>query len=112
MKLKDFLISPESEGKEKHVPVIELARGEETVTVTVSVGKEIAHPNTAAHHIAWVEVYGVNSKDLLVELGRATFGATFTRPQASFTVPAGAFKAFGALSFCNIHGVWENLIEA
>jgi superoxide reductase len=40
---------------EKHVPVIEapasVGKGEKTVA-TVTVGKEIAHPNTTAHHIA------------------------------------------------------------
>ena len=46
--------------QEKHVPVIEApetAKKGETVMVKVAVGKEIAHPNTTGHHIAWVEVY-------------------------------------------------------
>ena len=46
--------------KEKHVPVIEApdaAKKGEFFKTTVTVGKEIAHPNTAAHHIRWIELY-------------------------------------------------------
>ena len=45
---------------EKHVPVIEaqdkIKKGEAS-KVTVTVGKEIAHPNTTEHHIAWTELF-------------------------------------------------------
>jgi superoxide reductase len=46
--------------KEKHMPVIEVpevVRAGEAFQVKVSVGKEIAHPNTCEHHIAWVDLY-------------------------------------------------------
>ena len=46
--------------KEKHVPVIEApdaVKKGDVVRVTVSVGKEIPHPNTTPHHIRWIEVY-------------------------------------------------------
>ena len=46
--------------KEKHVPVIDAppkAKKGEFTKITVSVGKEIAHPNTTEHHIRWIEVY-------------------------------------------------------
>lgn len=37
---------------EKHVPVIEIVKIEDgKVEIRVSVGKEIPHPNTTAHHI-------------------------------------------------------------
>ena len=42
---------------EKHVPVIEAAdkvKAGETFHVNLSVGKDIAHPNTVEHHINWI----------------------------------------------------------
>jgi len=46
--------------KEKHVPVIvapdEVQAGE-LFEVKVSMGAEIAHPNTTEHHIPWISVY-------------------------------------------------------
>ena len=45
---------------EKHVPVIEFVSPPttgESVKVTVTVGKQIAHPNKAEHHIEWIHVY-------------------------------------------------------
>ncbi|MBC7238051.1 MAG: Neelaredoxin, partial [Chloroflexi bacterium] len=45
---------------EKHVPVIECpdtVKAGEFFEVTVSIGKEVAHPNTTEHHIAWITLY-------------------------------------------------------
>ena len=39
---------------EKHIPVIEcpdVVAADEMFKVTVSLGKEVAHPNTTEHHI-------------------------------------------------------------
>ncbi len=45
---------------EKHVPVIEApdtVKADETFEVRLSLGKEIAHPNTTEHHIRWITLY-------------------------------------------------------
>ena len=45
---------------EKHVPVIECmdsVKADETFEVKVSLGKEVAHPNTTEHHIRWIQLY-------------------------------------------------------
>jgi superoxide reductase len=45
---------------EKHVPVIEApesVKAGEKFIVQVSVGKEIAHPNTTEHHIRGIRLY-------------------------------------------------------
>ena len=45
---------------EKHVPVIECpdtVKANEMFSVKATIGKEVAHPNTTAHHIAWVKLY-------------------------------------------------------
>lgn len=114
MKVGDILKSPESEGKEKHVPVIEVhkGRGEGGADVVhVLVGKETAHPNTVEHHIAWIELYGLKKDGQVINLGRTAFAPGYTNPNIRFHVPVAEFKAFCALSYCNIHGLWENCLE-
>ena len=59
MKFGDILKGEEAEGKEKHVPVIEIdkGRGKEGVDIVrVIVGKDVPHPNTMEHHICWIEL--------------------------------------------------------
>jgi len=46
--------------KEKHVPVIDCpdaVKTDEMFEVKLTIGKEIPHPNTTAHHIRWVALY-------------------------------------------------------
>jgi desulfoferrodoxin-like iron-binding protein len=46
--------------KEKHVPIIDcpsLVKADDFFEVKVSLGKEIAHPNTTEHHIRWICLY-------------------------------------------------------
>jgi len=114
MQFADVLKSPAAEGKEKHVPVIEIGRGRgagEADIVRVVVGKEVPHPNTVEHHIAWVELYGVKAGGQVIALGRMAFAPGYTNPNARFQVPVAEFKAFCALAYCNIHGVWQNCLE-
>jgi superoxide reductase len=45
---------------EKHVPVIECPdriKADEMFEVTVTLGKEVAHPNTTGHHIRWIQLF-------------------------------------------------------
>ncbi|MBI4976730.1 MAG: desulfoferrodoxin [Spirochaetes bacterium] len=95
------------EGKEKHVPVIELS----ATTVKVIVGKDVAHPNTVEHHIKWVRLFGVK-KDTkqLVDIASAEFGPTYAKPVLVAELTASDFSELIALEYCNIHGVWENSI--
>jgi superoxide reductase len=54
MQFGEVLKGKEVEGKEKHVPVIEVIRGHGSTGadfVRVVVGKEVPHPNTVEHHI-------------------------------------------------------------
>ncbi len=114
MQFAEILKSADSEGKEKHVPFIEVLKGhgdQGENLVHVVVGKETPHPNTVEHHIVWIELYGVKKDGQVIDLGRAEFAPSFTSPSISFHAPVGEFKAFCALSYCNIHGVWQNCIE-
>ncbi len=114
MQFQSLLKNAGSEGKEKHVPVIEVGRGKGeggADIVRVVVGKETPHPNTVEHHIDWVEMFGVRQDGQVVNLGRAVFAPVYTSPNVGFQVTVAEFKAFCALAYCNIHGVWENCLE-
>jgi len=108
MKFSDFLKTAEVEGKEKHVPEIEV-EGDNSVRIIV--GKEVPHPNTVEHHIEWIELYGIKENDQVISLGRTTFEPVYADPNVVYKVKVDEFKAFCALEFCNIHGVWQNCLE-
>ncbi len=112
--IKETISSGDWKG-EKHVPVIEIAEKGENVKVEVSVGKEIKHPNTADHHISWVELYFTPEGEKFPKMiGRAEFlshGDMATEPIAVFTFSPGRSGRLHALSFCNIHGLWESDYE-
>lgn len=103
---------------EKHAPVITAPA---TVTpgvsfdVEVSVGKEIPHPNTFEHHIAWIALYYVpEGGQFPIELGRADLsahGAVSTAPIAKFSVALDKPGTLRAVAYCNLHGLWEGEME-
>jgi superoxide reductase len=110
--------------KEKHVPVIEspdrVNKGE-FFKVTVTLGKEIAHPNTTAHHIAWIDVYfQPDGGKFPYQVGKAEFTAhgasaegadtstVYTHHEATFNLKTDKPGTIFAASYCNIHGLWQN----
>ena len=98
---------------EKHVPVIDYRRDGEMLEVEVSVGKEVPHPNTVEHHIAWIELYFQGENGVPVLVGRVAFTShsdPMTEPKAKFYVKAGKGKLM-ALSYCNIHGLWQSEVQ-
>ncbi len=112
---------------EKHVPVIDcpdkVKKGEFT-TVKVTVGKEVEHPNTTAHHIRWINLYfQPEGSKFPYELGTINFtahGASTEGADTStvYTNHSGqiSFKTdkpgmILASSNCNIHGLWESSKE-
>lgn len=120
MALKD-LIQTADFTKEKHTPVIEILEKGEKTKIRVSVGKEIPHPNTTEHHIAWIEIYfKPDDGKFPYLLGRFTFDAhgastngpntsgVFTEPDVTLTVKIAVSGELFALSYCNIHGLWES----
>lgn len=121
--LRDLLQSADWKA-EKHVPVIESA---ETITkgqvcqVQVSVGKQIAHPNTAEHHIRSIDLYflpaGEKFPYMLARFEFNAHGESVQGPNTStvFTEPSvsAAFKTeksglLMAVAYCNIHGLWRS----
>lgn len=112
---------------EKHVPVIEIpakVKKEENIKMKVSVGKQIPHPNTTEHHIAWIEVLFLpDGEKFPFHLGRFEFMAhgasgqgpntstVYTHPEVSVTFKTEKQGIVYAYSYCNIHGLWTSFME-
>ncbi len=110
--------------QEKHAPVIECpdaVKAGEKFQIVASVGKEIAHPNTTEHHIRWIQVFfQPEGEKFSYQLANCEFnahgeaaqganqGPAFTEPAVSGTFMLKKPGTIHALSFCNIHGLWEN----
>ena len=109
---------------EKHVPVIDCpdtVKAGESFEVKASVGKEIAHPNTTAHHIRWIAAYfHPEGEKFPYQIGRFEFtahGASTEGPDTSsiytdhnvtFSMKTGKPGTIYTVSFCNIHGLWQS----
>ena len=108
MKIAGLIKGTEKEGKEKHVPVIELVTcpecGENVVKITV--GKETPHPNTLEHHIEWIMLFGVKA-GLAVHIVSFDLGATYGVPTVVTHANLDGFSELIAVEYCNIHGLWE-----
>jgi len=112
---------------EKHVPVIECAdavKAGEFFEVKVSVGKEIAHPNTTEHHIAWITLYFKPTNDKFIyQVGHYEFsahgqavaganqGPVYTAPGLTTSLKTSQAGTLIAVAYCNIHGLWESSKE-
>jgi len=110
--------------QEKHVPVIdapdEIKKGE-LVKLAVTVGKQIAHPNTTEHHIKWISVYFIaDGEKFPSEIarfeacahGESTLGPNtstiFTSAELCCSFKTEKSGIIFASSFCNIHGLWKS----
>ena len=109
--------------QEKHVPVIEIvgeAKADTEIKVSVKVGKEIAHPNTTEHHIAWMELlfhpegdkvpYVLGRYDLVAH-GASGEGpntsTVYAQPDITAVFKTGKTGTLIAVSYCNSHGLWQ-----
>lgn len=109
---------------EKHVPVIESPdeiQADEMFDVSVTLGQEVAHPNTTAHHIRWVSLYfqpeGAKAPQQVAHFefcahGESTQGAdegpVYTHHGGTVTMKTSRSGTLQAVAYCNIHGVWES----
>jgi superoxide reductase len=112
---------------EKHVPAIDcpdIVKAHEMFDVKVSIGKEVAHPNTTEHHISWISLY-FHPKDekFPYQIGRYEFNAhgdsangpntstIYTYHGVTTSFKTGKPGTIFAISMCNIHGLWESAKE-
>ena len=102
---------------EKHVPVIHIDKKDDGFKICAIVGEEIEHPNTFEHHIAWIKVFfKPEGEKFPIEVGSYEFnahgeGELFTLPCVETAVKTDKGGEVYALSYCNIHGLWENSEE-
>jgi len=113
--------------KEKHVPVIECpdqVAADELFDVKISLGKEVAHPNTTEHHIRWIQLFfKPENGGAVYQVGNFEFtahgesaegpdkGPIHTNHSVVASVKITRSGAFHALSLCNIHGLWEYTVK-
>ncbi len=109
---------------EKHVPVIECddsVKSGSCLPITISVGKEVAHPNTTNHHIAWIALHYVpEGAKMSIEITRCEFSAHAESAAGPDTGPAKTCSTVSicailaksgtlyATAYCNIHGLWAS----
>ena len=109
---------------EKHVPAIDCpdqVKADEVFSVKVTVGKEVAHPNTTAHHIRWIQVYFLpEGAKFPYQIGNCEFTAhgesadgadtstIYTNPEVTVPMKTGKPGTIYATSLCNIHGLWRS----
>ena len=109
---------------EKHVPVIECPDSvgkEEVFQVKVSLGKEVAHPNTTEHHIRWIQLFFKPEGDKFAyQVGNFEFcahgesaegpntGPVYTHHGATASMKINKPGTLHAAALCNIHGLWES----
>ena len=121
--LKELLQSADWK-KEKHVPAIDApdsAKKGEFFKIALTVGKEIAHPNTTAHHIRWIAVYFLaDGEKFPYQIGKFEFtshgesaqgadtSTIYTHPEVVCVMKAEKAGTILASSYCNIHGLWQN----
>jgi superoxide reductase len=110
--------------KEKHVPVIECAdqvAADAEFEVKISLGKQVAHPNTTEHHIRWISLYfHPAGAKCPVQIGHFQFtahgesvegpnqGPAYTSHAVTACMKTKKPGTLHALAFCNIHGLWES----
>ena len=110
MKFADFIKGAADETQEKHVPSIKIKECDSCPDpqITISVVK---HPNTVEHHIDWLQLYGVKEKGPIVHLLTASLVPVVADACAHVCIKKGEFKSLVALSYCNLHGLWENKVD-
>jgi superoxide reductase len=109
---------------EKHVPVIECpdtVPADAMFNVKVTLGKEIAHPNTTEHHIRWISLYfQPEGAKFTYQIAHFEFcahgeavegpnqGPVYTHHEGCTSMKTKKPGTLLAQAYCNIHGLWQS----
>ena len=109
---------------EKHVPAIECedtVKADTVFPVKVTLGKEIAHPNTTEHHIRWITLFfQPEGAKFTYQIARIEFtahgeaasganeGPVYTNHEAVASMKTTKPGTLLAVAYCNIHGLWQS----
>lgn len=91
--------------EKKHYPTIDApdsVKAREPFKVTITVGKELAHPDEGGHYIQWIELYAGEAY-----LARFDFTPTMTGSPVTITLKLNEDTTLRAIERCNLHGLWE-----
>lgn len=108
---------------EKHVPVVECpdqVKADQVFPVKATLGKEVAHPNTTAHHIRWIDLhFHPEGEKFPYQIGHFEFCAhgesvegadtstVYTHHEVSASMKTSKPGVIYATALCNIHGLWK-----
>ena len=89
--------------------------------VKVSLGKEVAHPNTTSHHIRWITLhFHPEEAKFPYEIGHFEFGAhgestegpdtsaVYTHHEAGTSMKTSKSGTRYATAYYNVHGLWRS----
>jgi superoxide reductase len=114
MRFCDLVYGKESKEVEEkmnnHIPRIEcpdVVKAGEEFEVRVYVQD---HPSRLDHSIRYIEVYLYEEGRSFnpVKLAKALFTPEYTNPDVRFKLKLRGSGIIFALSYCNLHGLWEN----
>jgi superoxide reductase len=77
----------------KHTPLIEVTGAGDKRLVTITVGKDVPHPNLPDHFIAWI--------------ARFELSPVASDPKVSVVVAVDPGTELTAVEYCNLHGLFS-----
>jgi superoxide reductase len=94
-------IANASDYENKHTPSIDATRVNDRVSVHVTMGHGVPHPNEPGHFIEWIDLL-VND----VPAVRFAFSAVVADPDVTCVLDVDAGSKLTAIASCNLHGLW------
>jgi len=92
-----------SDFEKKHTPHIEVSSDGDVITITVTVGHIISHPNQPDHYIQWIEVQVSGST-----IARFDLSPVATAPRVSVGLNLAPGTKVRVIEHCNLHGLWAS----
>jgi len=94
---------------ESHIPKIDApdkVKAGEDFTLRIAVGP---HPNTVEHSIRWIDVflYEEGREFNPIHIARISLEAGYTLPEIVLKMRIQKKSVVYAVSYCNLHGLWE-----
>jgi superoxide reductase len=94
-------LSAASDFEKKHTPHVDISTDGDMTTLTVTVGRDVPHPNQPDHFIAWIALYAGDAP-----IARFDLSPVVTWPVVSATVELQPGTIVRVIEHCNMHGLW------
>jgi superoxide reductase len=85
----------------KHTPLIDVSDAGDKKLITVTVGKDVPHPNLPDHYIAWISLLANGNTIVRMDLSPVA-----TDPTVSIVVAVDPGTEITACEYCNLHGLF------